>query len=118
MNEDRRETGARGVPGMSPRSDELDDFLPNAGDDDRFKLITLELRRTGLGEKPGEGEIRRGSEGYLGELRLGDRGSGVFAAVWSERRFSEFVRRWFASLFVDCRAALGAPSLEPSAGGS
>jgi hypothetical protein len=60
-----------------------------------------------------EGVLYR-SDVFRGELTLGDCGSGVFAATWSERRFKEFGNR-FASLFVDCRAALGAASLGPGA---
>lgn len=104
------------MPGISPRRDELDDFLTSAGDAARFKLATLELRRTELGGKPGDEGIRGGSEEILGEFRLGDCGSGVFAAVCSERRFSECERRC-ASLFVDCRAAFGVLSLAACAGG-
>ena len=50
-----------GVPGLSPRRDVVDDFLPNAGEEDRCKLIVLELRRKELGGKPGEEGINRGS---------------------------------------------------------
>lgn len=43
--DDRRETEGLGVPGISPRREEVEDFLPNAGEDDRCKLTLLELRR-------------------------------------------------------------------------
>lgn len=109
-NDDRRETEGRGVPGMSPRSEVLDDFLPSAGEADRCKLTTLELRRKESGGKAGEEGLWRGSEGCLGECTLGDRGSGAFAAAWSDRRFSDFERR-LASLFVDGLAARGVPGL-------
>ena len=70
------------MPGASPpRSDELDDFRPNAGDCDRFKLATLELRRMESGGGLGDDGVRWESAWFLGELRPGDCGSAVFAAV-------------------------------------
>ena len=97
-----------------------DDFLPNAGVDDRCKLIVLgdrcklivlELRRKESGGKPGEEGIRRGSGWNLDELELGEREA--FVGALSERPFSECVRS-LASCCVDCRAARwGMPSLEP-----
>lgn len=59
--DDCREMEDLGVPGLSPRRDVVDDFLPNAGEEDRCKLIVLELRRKELGGKPGEEGINRGS---------------------------------------------------------
>jgi hypothetical protein len=61
--EDRRETEGLGVAGMSPRRDEVDDFLPIAGEEDRCRLTVLELRRKELGARPGEEGVRRDSEG-------------------------------------------------------
>lgn len=112
MREDRRETGALGVGGISARSDELEPFRPNAGEDERLKLAALGLRRSELGAKPGEDGNLWECEGSRGEFGPGDGGGGVFAAAWRERRFNEFVRR-LASLFVDGREALGAPLLRP-----
>jgi hypothetical protein len=97
---------------MSLRSEDADDFRPSAGDDDRLRLAELELRRIELGGSAGDEGVRRGSVGFLGERMPGDCGSGVFVAVWSERRFSGCERR-FASLFV-CRATRGVPL--PAAG--
>jgi hypothetical protein len=65
---------------MSPRSEELDDFLPSAGEDERLRLVTLELRRT-RSETLGEGGTRDGSEAVRGDFVPGDCGSGVFAAT-------------------------------------
>ena len=110
LSDERREGGARGVSGISPRSEELDDLRPRAGEDERFRLATLGLRRGELDRTPGDDGTLCSSDGRRGELRAGDCGSGVFAAVCSDRRLSEWERR-FASLFVDCRAALGAPLL-------
>lgn len=83
----RREGVARGVLGMSPRNDEVDDFLIKAGELERLKLATLELRRRGL-ESEVDAEERRGEEGrrwrsgtLRGEFRRGDCGRGVFVAV-------------------------------------
>ena len=49
------------MPGLSPRRDVVDDFLTSAGEEDRCKLIVLELRRNELGGKAGEEGINRGS---------------------------------------------------------
>lgn len=76
-NDDRRE----GVGGASPRREVVEDFLTRAGDDDRFMLMTLELRRRLLAGKLGEEGVRRSSAGFLGDRRPGDNGSGVAAAV-------------------------------------
>lgn len=108
LKDGRREAGPRGVPGISPRRDEVEDFLPSAGELERFKLTLLELLRNEFGGKPGDEGMRCNSEGLRGDLRPGDCGSGVFAAVLSERRFREWDRR-LASLFVDGRADLGEP---------
>lgn len=99
------------MPGASPRSEELDDFLPSAGDCDLFREATLALRRIESGGMLGDEGVRRSSVGFLGELMLGDCGPWVLVAVWSERRFSGSEGR-FASLFV-CRAALGVPGPAP-----
>lgn len=110
LSDERREGGARGVSGISPRREELDDLRPRAGDEERFTLATLGLRRGELDGNPGDDGTLCSSDGRRGELRAGDCGSGVCAAVCSDRRLRECVRR-FASLFVDCRGALGAPLL-------
>lgn len=93
--------------GGSPLSEELEDFLTSAGDDDRFRLAVLELRRIELFGKLGEEGVRWSSEGRLGEFRPGDCGAAVFAAICRDRRFEGCERR-FASLFV-CRAPRGVP---------
>ena len=51
LNEERRDKGLRGVAGDSPvRSDEVEAFLTSAGEDDLWwRLMVLELRRSGLG---------------------------------------------------------------------
>jgi hypothetical protein len=109
--DDCREREDLGVPGMSPRRDVVDDFLPNAGEEVRCKLIVLELRRKASGGRPGEESVCRGSGRNLDELEFGERGA--FVEALSERFFSECVRS-FASWDVDCRAARrGVPSLEP-----
>lgn len=124
LNDERRDGDGRGVPGVSPRRDVVEDFLPNAGEDERLRLATLGLRRTATElegrrvGKPGDEGMRCRSDRALGELGPGDCGSDeITAAVWlwefawRERRFNEWDRR-LASLFVDCRgAAFGAPSL-------
>lgn len=46
--DDRREMEGLGVPGISPRSDELDDLRTRAGEEERCRLMTLELLRTAL----------------------------------------------------------------------
>jgi len=112
--DDRREGPALGVPGASPRSEDVEDFLTRAGEDDRLRLTVLELRRIELGGKLGDEGVRRGSAGLLGDCRPGDCGKAVFAAVWRERRFSGCERR-FASLFV-CRAGWGVFLPAPGAG--
>lgn len=81
LKDDRRDRALRGVPGASPRSDEFEDFRPSAGDCDRFRLTTLELRRIDSGGGLGDEGVWRGSAGCLGELKPGDCGSGVFVAV-------------------------------------
>jgi hypothetical protein len=106
--DERRE----GVPGTSLRREETEDCRPSAGDEERLRLTTLELRRSEFVGRLGDEGILRGSAGFLGECRPGDWGSGVWAAVWSERRFSGCERR-FASLFV-WRVGLGV--LRPDAG--
>jgi hypothetical protein len=98
---DRLDAEAReavlGVPG------EGEDVLFGAGLDERVRLITLELRRNGSGRN-------------LGDCMPGVCWSGVFAAAWSERRFSEReCERRRASLFVDGRA--GVPLLGEPPGG-
>lgn len=107
-NEERREGVPRGDPGTSPRRDELDDFLPSAGEEERFRLATLGLRLSGLAAKLGDEGVRRRSAGFLGDERPGDCGRAVLEAVWSDRRFSGSERR-LASLFVCCAARRGVP---------
>lgn len=112
LDTDAREA-ARGVPGMSLRADDGDDVLFGAGLDARVRLATLELRCAGLFARRGEEGVQVAPGRCLGECMPGDCGA-VFAAVWSERRFSECERRR-ASLFVDGRA--GAPLLGGTPGG-
>jgi hypothetical protein len=59
----------------------VDDFRPSAGEDDRFRLATLGLRRMVLAWMLGEDGVRRSSAGCLGEWRPGDGGRAVFEAV-------------------------------------
>jgi hypothetical protein len=70
--DERREGPPLGEPGGSPRSDEVDDFLTSAGDDERLRLTTLELRRSESGAKLGDEGVRRRSTGFLGDCRPGD----------------------------------------------
>jgi hypothetical protein len=98
------------VPGRggSPRSEEVEDFLPRAGVEER-KLATLGLRWIALALRLGVEGVRRSSAELLGELRAGDCGGGVLEAACRDRRLSGCERR-FASLFV-CRAPRGVPGL-------
>lgn len=114
LNDERRETVPAGVPdrGASPRREDVDDFRPRAGVEER-KLATLGLRCSVVAAlKLGVEGVRRGC---LGEFSAGDGGSGELVAVGacSERRFSG-CEGSVASLFVD-RAGRGAP--EPAAAG-
>jgi hypothetical protein len=65
-NEGRRGVEPCGVAAISPRIEELDGLRGGAGDDARFRLAVLELRRN----EPGK---LWGVEGvWRGECRLGD----------------------------------------------
>lgn len=90
--EARRDADAepRGVPGSrSPRRDELDDFLPStrdgAGDEARFRLTVLELRRSVWGS--GEEGVR--AFGSRGECGPGEGSRRLLVLVCSDRRLTE-----------------------------
>lgn len=87
LNDGLRDVERIGVVCISPRREEVDDFLAREGDEGRPMLITLELRRRGLRERPGDEGILSGFP--LGDLTEGDCGSGVLAEVWIERRLNE-----------------------------
>lgn len=99
-NDDRRDAKLLGVPGgISPSSEELEDFLPStrpgAGEDARLRLAVLELRRRDCGR----GEDGVSAVGSPGECRPGDASHWLLEFACSERRFAERERE-FVSLLL------------------